>query len=508
MLNIKKLILPLTLLAILLPLTGEAQERRNGEIRDRETLEEIMREGEEHSQIEEYAYLFSDYMGPRLMASDQFLRAQESSIALFEELGLESITIDSVGESDFTGWDYSRCYAAMNYPYYDNFACVPAPWCKGTDSLVSGEVIYLDIENIEDFEEYRGRLKGKIVLLPIAGRYSDPHFTGINFRFTEEDMEYFATYPTDGSLTPPREGDDWDGESNAFNIREIRRLVESEEPLAIIYENGIFNTIRSQSPWFYLRNVEPAVELAVTAEALGKMERLAKHGVAVRMEIELKTSENHNRAITNISAEIPGCNKKLRDEVILVGAHLDSWHGGTGALDNGSGCATIMEAARILKALKIKPERTIRFILWGGEELGFYGSENFCEKHLDDNPEACEKIALYLNVDNGSGLFRGICLEETPEALPFFERWSRGLEQLGFTTLSLHRSPGTDHVTLDARGIPAYQFIQDEVGYYFSMHTTMDTFERLQLDDMRSNATMLAWLILSAANDPARIPHH
>ena len=227
------------------------------------------------------------------------------------------------------------------------------------------------------------------------------------------------------------------------------------------------------------------------------------------MELELINKFSDDTEVHNLYCEIPGTDPKLKDEIVLLGAHFDSWHGGTGAADNASGCIVMVEAMRILKELGFKPKRTIRLALWGGEEQGLYGSSGYMERYLYKDGKKLpgfDKFALYLNMDNGSGRFRGIYLERNDAAFPFFEAWMKPIESLGFQYLSPRTTGGTDHMTFTRQGLPAYQFIQDELEYGRTYHTIMDTYERLSLGDLRVNATIVAWLAACAADDPGRIP--
>jgi Zn-dependent M28 family amino/carboxypeptidase len=238
---------------------------------------------------------------------------------------------------------------------------------------------------------------------------------------------------------------------------------------------------------------------------------MVKKGEKVEMELNIRNEFTDNQKINNVIAEIPGTDPKLKNEVVLIGAHLDSWHGGTGGADNASGCIVMMEAMRIIKALGIQPKRTIRIGLWGGEEQGLYGSRGYAENYLYSNEKGktlsgYEKFALYLNMDNGSGRFRGIYLEQNDMAVPFFEAWKKPIESLGFKTLTLRKTGGTDHMMFDRLGLPAYQFIQDPLEYDRTYHTVMDTYERLSLPDLKQAAVVTAWLALNAAMDNARIP--
>ena len=291
----------------------------------------------------------------------------------------------------------------------------------------------------------------------------------------------------------------------------IDSLIKTEAPLAVMVGDGTFNVPGSRGVRYKVGDPEPVPEIVLPIEDHGRMVRLVKGGEKVEMELDVRNVFTDNQKINNVFAEIPGTDPKLKNEVVLIGAHLDSWHGGTGGADNASGCITMMEALRILKALDIKPRRTIRLALWGGEEQGLYGSSGYAKKNLYDRDSkkkqpVYDDFALYLNVDNGYGKFRGICLEENDMAFPYFEVWKKPLESLGFNTLSPSKSGSTDHVIFSRIGLPAYQFIQDPLDYFRTYHSTMDTYERLSFDDLKVNAALAAWLAYCAAMDNGRIP--
>lgn len=288
-------------------------------------------------------------------------------------------------------------------------------------------------------------------------------------------------------------------------------LIKAEKPLAVISGDGAYNIPESRSVRYNSGDPEPVAEIVLPIEDHGRMVRLLRGGNKVEMELDVRNSFTPNKVINNIIAEIPGTDPKLKNEVVLLGAHLDSWQGGTGAADNASGCITMIEAMRILKELGIKPRRTIRLALWGGEELGLCGSRGYATNNLYDGEKkkklpGFDDFALYLNMDNGTGRFRGIYLEENDMARPFFETWGKPLETIGFTTISPESSGGTDHQSFSYLGLPSYQFIQDMLEYFRTYHTSMDTYERLELDDLKVNAAIAAWLAYCAAMDDARIP--
>ena len=283
----------------------------------------------------------------------------------------------------------------------------------------------------------------------------------------------------------------------------------TEKPLCIVNGSGTFNVPSGSGVNYRAGDPEPVPELAMPLEDHNRMVRLIQHGQKVEMELELINRFTDDCEVHNLYAEIPGTDPKLKDEVVLLGAHFDSWHGGTGAADNASGCIVMVEAMRILKQLGFKPKRTIRLALWGGEEQGLYGSRGYLDQYLYKDGKKLpgfDKFALYLNMDNGSGRFRGIYLERNDAAFPFFEEWMKSIESLGFQYLSPRTTGSTDHVTFNRVGLPSYQFIQDELEYGRTYHTLMDTYERLSQSDLKLNATIVAWLAACAANDPGRIP--
>ena len=296
-------------------------------------------------------------------------------------------------------------------------------------------------------------------------------------------------------------------------MMELRQLTAdfyaSEKPLCIVTGRGAFNVPSGTGVNYKVGDPEPVPELMMPIEDHGRMVRLIEKGQKVEMELELINKFTDDQEVHNIYAEIPGTDPKLKDEIVLIGGHFDSWHGGTGAADNASGCIVMIEAMRILKELGFKPKRTVRLALWGGEEQGLFGSRGYLEQYLqkgDKKLPGFDKFALYLNMDNGSGRFRGIYLEGNDGAYPFFEAWMKYIEPLGFKYLTPRNTGGTDHMSFSGVGLPAYQFIQDELEYGRTYHTIMDTYERLSLPDLRVDATIVAWLVACAANDPGRIP--
>ena len=467
----------------------------------------IKAEGLNRSQVEEIAQFLTDYAGSRLTASRQKRRADSLVVAKLQEFGFSNPRAAFAMDFPRGGWDVVKTYAAMVTPYYCAFSVNPRAWSGSTDGLVKGECMLFDVNTKEDLEKYRGKVAGKILLIPSTRTY-DINFEPLASRYTEEELEVLLQVNRGTALS--RYGR-MNVDYRAY--MELRQLISefyaAEKPLCVVNASGSFNVPGSSGVSYKAGDPEPVPEIAMPIEDHGRMVRLLEKGRKVEMELELINRFSDEREVHNIYAEIPGTDPKLKDEIVLLGGHFDSWHGGTGAADNASGCIVMIEAMRILKELGFKPKRTIRLALWGGEEQGLYGSRGYLEQFLYKDQKKLpgfDKFALYLNMDNGSGRFRGIYLEQNDAATAFFEAWMKYIEPLGFQYLSPRTTGGTDHQTFTRYGLPAYQFIQDKLEYGRTYHTVMDTYERLSLSDLKVDATIVAWLAACAANDPGRIP--
>lgn len=472
-----------------------------------ETAYKVKAEGFSNSQIEQIAQFMTDELGPRLAASQMKVRSEQMVVEKLKEMGFQNARIEFAYDFPKGGWDNQMNYVAMTAPYYCSFAANPKAWSGSTDGLVKGECVVLEANTKEDLEKYKGKLAGKIVLMPATQTY-EMSFEPLATRYTQEQLDEMEKDPRPRAMRRRISGGNW------LAARELQQamaqMLKDEKVLAVVSGGGTFNVPSSRGVQYKVGDPEPTPEIVLPIEDHGRMARMIANGTKVEMEMNIKNVFTNNQKINNVVAEIPGTDPKLKDEVILLGAHLDSWHGGTGGADNASGCIVMMEALRIIKEMGIQPKRTIRIALWGGEEQGLYGSRGYAENYLVDKKgkvlPGYENFALYLNMDNGSGRFRGIYLEENDMAVPFFKTWMEPIESLGFTTLTLRKTSGTDHLSFTRFGLPAYQFIQDELEYDRTYHTVMDTFERLSLSDLQVDAVMVAWLALNAAMDSERIP--
>jgi hypothetical protein len=494
----------LLLMFVMTPLFGQHEKV------DLEMIYKIKQEGFKNSGIEDLSFWMTDYLGSRLTGSQAKKRADEWAVNRMKEMGLQNVRVEAVREFTRGSWDNMKTYAAMTAPYYANFAANPKAWTGSTRGLVKGEVILLDITSSEELQALKGKLKGKIVAMPSTATY-EPSFEPLASRYSEEELEQIKDLNL--GVTRARRGninmDDYRRQMQL--MREATEFIRNEGVAVIISSSGTFNVPRSTGANYSAGDPEPIAELSLPIEAHGRMVRLIQNGVRVEMEVEVKNEFTSTRGVTNIMGEIPGSDPKLKDEIVLIGGHFDSWHGGTGAADNASGCIVMMEAMRILKSLGVQPKRTVRIALWGGEEQGLHGSRGYVEKYLKDAESGdllpgYNNFAAYYNMDNGTGKFRGIYAQENDMVIPVFESWLKPFEDMGCSTVTGRNTSGTDHLSFDALGLPAFQFIQDEIEYGRGYHTVMDTYERLVMADLKHNAVVVAAMVYHTAMRDDMLP--
>jgi carboxypeptidase Q len=476
---------------------------------DLNMIYKIKQEGQRNSSIEELAFGLTDLAGPRLTGSSGNTRGNEWAKKKMEEFGFQNVRIEEARDFSRGGWDNQKTYAAMTSPYYTNFACNPVAWTGSTKGLIKSEVILMDVKTEADLEKYKGKLNGKIVMMPSTSTY-EVSYKPLASRYTDEELKELSMAES-GSMgrRPPM---DFSAMAAQRALRtKISEFIKTEGVAVILNSSGTFNVPRSNGANYTAGNPEPVAELNLPVEAHGRLARLLKHDVPVEMEIEIQNKFFASPKIYNVIGELPGTDKLLKNEVVLLGAHIDSWNGGTGAADNASGCIVMMEALRILKNLGVAPRRTIRVALWGGEEQGLFGSRGYVEKYLADSQTRehkadYDKFAAYFNMDNGSGKYRGIYLQGNEMVRPVFEEWLKPFADMGATTITIRNTGGTDHQSFDAFGLPAFQFIQDEIEYDRGYHTVMDTYERLVMSDLRQNAIITASFAYNAAMRDLKLP--
>ena len=491
-------------LFLLIPLFLNAQK----EFVDLEMVYKIKQEGKSNSKIEDLSFWMTDFVGPRLTASQGKLEANKWVKGRMEKMGLQNVVIDEVRDFDRGGWDNKRTYIAMTEPYYVNFSATPKAWTGSTKGEIKGNAVLIDIKSEKDFDKYKDQIRDKIIVMPSSQTY-EVDFEPLATRYTEDDLAEIEME----SLSSRRRGNF--NYADYLKRRQFRNKIsaflKTEGAAVILNGSGEFNVPRSNGASYKSGDNEPIPEINLPVEAHGRIVRLLKHKVDVSLEIDVQNEFSKSPQVTNVMGEIVGVDPELKEEIILIGAHLDSWHGGTGAADNASGCIVMMEAMRILKTLGVQPRRTIRVALWGGEEQGLHGSRGYVEKYLR-NPKnyklkkGFEHFDVYLNMDNGTGKFRGIYLQQNEMVRPIFEAWMEPFHSMGMNTIAIRNTGGTDHQAFDPLGLPAFQFIQDEIEYGRGYHTNMDTYERLIMGDLKHNAIVIASYIYHAAMRDEMLP--
>ena len=513
---------------------------------DMNMYQRIRDEGLNHSHVMEFASALMDGIGPRLTGSPNAKKANEWTRDTLSKIGLENAHLEDWGEFGL-GWEQMNSWAGMVTPDTAILIVQATPWSPATAGPVTGDVVYVNIENDKDFDQYRGKLAGKIVLYG-GMREVAPVDKPLFERYTEKELDDLAEFPVNANAgrIPPQM------QARIRAMMERRRMIEkiaqffADEKVAAVIEpsrdgkngggsGGTFfddnGATLGRTP--YLADKRVKIPVAVAAiESYGRLYRLVQAHVPTTVEINIDTkfTGDHEHGFDTI-AEIAGTDAKLKDQVVMLGGHLDSWIAGTGATDNGAGTVVAMEAVRILKALGVKPRRTIRIALWTGEEQGLFGSKGYCKQHfgsaalstapdqmalpeymrravgpLEVKPEQ-KLISAYFNVDNGSGRIRGVYLQGNAAVQPIFAQWIAPLKDLGVTTLTMRNTGGTDHLSFDAVGIPGFQFIQDDLDYESrTHHSNEDVVERLQPADLKQIATVEAIFVYNAAMREQMIP--
>jgi len=421
------------------------------------------------------------------------------------------------------------------------------PWSPSTPGAVTGDVVFVSIQTEKDLEQYKGKLEGKIVLFG-AMRPVPPVDKILFARYTEKELDDLAEFSVSanaGGLPPEMVARMRERMERLRLLDRIAQFFADEKVAGVIEPSrdggngggsgGTFfddnGATLGRTPYIADKRVKIPVVVA-TIESYGRLYRLTQAHVpaSVELNVETKFTGDHEHAFNTV-AEIPGTDPKLKDEVVMVGGHLDSWIAGTGATDNGAGTIVAMEAVRILKALDIKPRRTIRIALWTGEEQGLFGSKGYVTEHFGSAktstapdqmqlPEFMRRavgpleikadhklISAYFNVDNGSGKIRGVYTQGNAAVAPIFAQWIAPLKDLGVTTITMRNTGGTDHLSFDAVGIPGFQFIQDDLDYETrTHHSNQDVFERLQPADLKQIATVEAIFVYNAAQRDQMMP--
>ncbi|HEY3134614.1 MAG TPA: M20/M25/M40 family metallo-hydrolase [Blastocatellia bacterium] len=556
------------LLTFLMSLASIAAAQAPQEKFDQEAINKIKEEGMKHSQVMDILSYITDVSGARLTNSPNIRVAQEWAKSKLTEWNLQNAHLEAWGPFG-RGWSLEGFTANIVKPHYFPLIAFPKAWSPGTNGVVRGQPVYFEVKTEADLNKYKGKLKGAIVLLSEA-REVKAHYEPLGHRQTDEDLLRLANAEPAGFGGPggPGRFRMTDEQRAAQQLANKKWLMLQDEGAAVVLEPGrgdggtIFvqsanlaypeATPQNQRKTIRDKDAPPIVpQVMLAVEHYNRIIRMLQRGAPVQLEFNLSTKFYDQDLMSyNVIAEIPGTD--LKDELVMLGAHFDSWHSGTGATDNAAGSAVCMEAVRILQSLGLKPRRTIRIGLWSGEEQGLLGSRNYVSDHFGKRlggpgfgggppgaggppPEQQappqlelkadhEKFAGYFNLDNGTGKVRGIYMQGNEEVRAIFRAWfapfkdligaasapdakAEPRRDLPVATLSIANTGGTDHLSFDAVGLPGFQFIQDPVEYDTrTHHSNMDVYDRIQEDDMKQAATIMAAFVYNTAMRDKKLP--
>ena len=539
-------------------------------------VERIRDEGMNRSQVMQTLSYLTDVIGPRLTNSPGMKRANEWTRDRLTAWGLQNAHLEAWGPFG-RGWTLKRFSAEVVEPQSIPLVAYPKAWSPGTKGMLVAEVVYVDATKEEELQKYKGRLRGKIVLTSPV-REVKAHFDAEAARLTEKQLLDLANAPDPATRPPGRRGQQTPEQRAAAAFAPKKLSFFQDEGAAMLVDPGrgdggtIFVSGASVPQPAPSAAVTPAAtpargastagavtgarrtfrawdkdvprfapQVVLSAEHYNRLVRMIGQGEKVSMSVNLEVEfQDADLMGYNTIAEIPGGD--LKDEVVMLGGHLDSWHGGTGATDNAAGVAVAMEAVRILKALNLQPRRTIRIALWSGEEQGLLGSRAYVKEHFgelvtpsptptppptdaesESQPAAAaaapasqarlltkpeyEKFSAYYNLDNGTGRIRGVFMQGNEAVRPLFRLWLQPFNDLGAQTLSLSNTGGTDHGSFDSIGLPGFQFIQDGLEYNTrTHHSTQDLYDRIQSDDMKQAASVMAAFIYQTAMRDEKLP--
>ncbi len=513
------------LLLCLLILSSFASRPLMAQDKADETINALLRKhGLEQSQVGEIASWICDVHGPRLTGSNGLALAREWAVKTLEGWGMSNVHQEAWGPFG-RGWELDYFDMHAHTPQYWPVIAYPKAWSPSTKGRVKGDVVYLQAAEEKDLEKYKGRLKGKFVLLDTI-RETTEWFDPPARRYKAEDLLEMANAP----VPVPRPRRNWEQLGGMSFNRVLWNFLTEENPAAVldrsfkgdlgtVFVSGARAAGEGVRPYNDDARVIPQATLSV--EHYNRLMRLIDKGIAPSLSMEIKSRymSPAKGMEYNVIAEIPGTD--LKDEIVMFGAHFDSWHTGTGATDNGAGSAVMMEAARILletiRESGIQPRRTLRLALWTGEEQGLLGSVNYVRQHFAETepngwiPRSLkpdqEKVSAYYNLDNGTGRIRGIYLQGNEAVAPIFRNWLEPFKDLEANTMTLGNTGGTDHLPFDGVGIPGFQFIQDPMAYFNrTHHSNMDNWDHLVEEDMKQAATIIASFIWHTAQRDEKLP--
>ena len=528
--------------ALALPVTMIAEESA-----DLMTIHKIKAEAFDNSHVMDHMFYLTDVTGHRLTNSPGYRKAGEWAVKQLQEYGLTNVRMEKWGPFG-KGWNYTKFSAYMIEPAYSTIIGFPQAWTPGTNGPVEAEVVMVQIRTEADLDKYKGKLKGKIVLdslaretplgmTPLASRYTAETLTQTaqaqepGQRFGRGGAMGAADGPISSIMAPPSgapfaggggpggpggPGGDPGAMANMMRQRALRTKVSKffvEEGVVALVNPGYrgdWGTVFSSAGGSRDQKELPPTTVAIAAESYNRMIRLIEKKIPVKMALDIKAEFVEGDESFNVVGEIPGTTKK--DELVMLGAHLDSWHGGTGATDNAAGCSVAMEAVRILMAQGLKPKRTVRIALWGGEEEGLLGSRAYVKEHFADRETMKltadhSKVSGYFNLDNGTGKVRGIYDQGNDMVRPIFEAWMKPFADMGATTVTNRNTGGTDHQAFDAIGLPGFQFIQDPMEYDTrTHHSNMDVADHISRGDLMQASAVMATFVYNTAMRDEMLP--
>jgi carboxypeptidase Q len=501
LLLVKSLLITTGVIAVLAAPVAAADEHV-----DLEVVHRIKAEAFDNSKVMDHLFYLSDVYGPRLTNSTGFFAAADWVVKTLGEWGIPAhLEKWNYGR----GWNYTHFEGHLIEPQYAPLIGFPTAWTSGTNGRVSGEVVMANLATDADLDANKGKLKGKIVLLT-PGPELKMSMEPLGRRLSDADLANLASAPMPViSGRPPARPAARQSQTKVLDF------LRAESPLVIVRpgvgvsEGGtVFSGIGAGS-WDPKVAPLPASVL-LTPEHFNRVVRLLQHKIPVKMEFDIRTNFDERTDAVNVIGQIEGGRKK--DEIVMIGGHLDSWQGGTGATDNGAGSAVMIEAMRILKTLNLKLDRSVRIALWSGEEENVLGSTAYVRQHFADRAtmkltEKHSKLDAYFNVDAGSGKIRGVNMQGNDALRPIFTEWLKPFADLGATTVS-NRIPGSsDHIPFDSVGLNGISFIQDPLEYAArTHHSNMDVYDRVQGGDLAQMAAIVASFVYHTANREEMLP--
>ena len=493
-------------LTVVLPLAAQAPSQT-----DLSAIHQIKDEGFNDSRVMEIMSYLTDLYGPRLTNSPNIKEAAAWTTAKMKEWQCANVRLEPWGPFG-RGWSNERFSAQVISPRPFPLIAYPKAWTPGTMGPVTAAAVLAPILKEEDIQKYRGQLKGKFVLTAAIPENLE-RFEPQAHRYTNDELADLATQPV-----PVANAEDRAAQFRAqreLNLKVQKLLVEEGVAAWIEPSRSDDGTVFVQQGGGRDKEKDPPTppRVAVASENYGRIFRMLDKKVPVTLQVDIENKfYDDDLNSFNIIGEIPGTDKAKADEVVMLGAHFDSWHGGTGATDNGAGSAVMLEAIRILKTTGLKMRRTVRIGLWTGEEQGLLGSRAYVKQHFAD-PEVMKpfpehaKLDAYYNVDNGTGKIRGVYLQGNEMVAPIFSAWMEPFRDLGMHTLTIRNTGGTDHLAFNAVGLPGFQFVQDPLDYDTrTHHSNMDVYERIQEPDMKQMAVIVASFVYLTANRDEMIP--